>query len=261
MAEEQAVNLLSAVFPPPPPFYQYFTPDNLAALAAARDGDADSPNASMQEADRSGARLTLSDVSSDLRYLVPPEPPSGAYRSFGGVYDINAPLPNLREMGIEQLYVTPPSSPPTQSQESASGSIEEARPPLDRSRELTILARSLLLNFLELASLLANDPGSAAAKLDDLRTLFLNAHHLVNEYRPYQAREALIALLEERVRRGREEVEGVQVMADKVDALLKSMGEDLEEGVDQVGQQSGKTGAESVTQLNDVWRVLDEIEV
>lgn len=260
MAEEQAVNLLSAVFPPPPPFYQYFTPDNLAALAAARDGDANSSNVSQQGVDRSGARLTL-PASSGLRYLVPPEPPSGAYRSFGGVYDINAPLPNLREMGIEQLYATPPASPSTQPQEAPHGSVKGASPPLDRSRELTILARSLLLNFLELASLLANDPGSAAAKLDELRTLFLNAHHLVNEYRPYQAREALIALLEERVRRGREEVEGVQVMADKVGALFKSMGEDIEEGADQVGQHTDKSGAETSTQLNDVWRVLDEIEV
>jgi hypothetical protein len=75
-------------------------------------------------------------------------------------------LPSLSEMGVTQLY--------------------PAEPNQDRTIELRNLTKSALLNYLELVGIMSVDPSAWTEKLDDLRIIFINLHHLLNEYRPHQ---------------------------------------------------------------------------
>lgn len=68
----------------------------------------------------------------------------------------------------------------------------------DRRRELKKLNHSLLVNFLDLLDLLVNCPDSPkrTEKVDDISVLFIHIHHLLNEFRPHQARETLRVMLD-----------------------------------------------------------------
>jgi len=171
---------------------------------------------------------------------------------------IHETLPSLRSQGVEQLFPTPQGSPATHS--------TPHQHVFDRQAELTKLARSMLLSFLELVGVLAVDVERYPAKLEDLRVLFVNAHHLINEYRPHQARETLIALMEDEVRGMRAEVEGVRRMGEKVEEVLGALageGEAVGVGVDvelplSRGQVEEGRRAE---RMERVWGALDAIEI
>ena len=90
------------------------------------------------------------------------------------------------------------------------------------------MAKSLLLNFLELVGVLSVNPEQYGRKIEDLRTLFINAHHLLNEYRPHQARETLILMMEEQLARSRAETDGIRNMKEKVDSILDGLGEQVD---------------------------------
>ena len=60
-------------------------------------------------------------------------------------------------------------------------------------------------------------------KIGDLRTLFLNAHHLLNEYRPHQARESLALRMEEQLERSRAETAAIRAAVARVDAVLDGL--------------------------------------
>lgn len=68
----------------------------------------------------------------------------------------------------------------------------------ERKKELKKLNHSLLVNFLDLIDLLINSPDShrRAEKIDDLTLLFVHIHHLLNEFRPHQARETLRVMMD-----------------------------------------------------------------
>jgi len=130
---------------------------------------------------------------------------------------INEVVRSLKEQNIEQLYPSPSTSPANQT----SGTKEVASEwTLDRAVYLKKMARSILLNFLELVGVLSVDPSQYRQKVDDLTTLFINSHHLINEYRPHQARETLIMMMEEQLARKRKEIEEVRALKVKVEALL-----------------------------------------
>lgn len=73
---------------------------------------------------------------------------------------------------------------------------------------------------------LSINPEHYGRKIEDLRTLFINMHHLINEYRPHQARETLIVMMEEQVERCRGEVNGVREMREKVEGILEGLRRD-----------------------------------
>lgn len=95
MAEQQQANALAAAFPSPPPFYQYFSSENLERIAALRAESQNEPGGTGPEKKTSGdsrpQTLRLGDLPLELRFLQPPEPPAeGKYRSFGDLYNVGA---------------------------------------------------------------------------------------------------------------------------------------------------------------------------
>ncbi|MCJ1245377.1 Mediator of RNA polymerase II transcription subunit 7 [Trapelia coarctata] len=212
MAEQQ--QSISVAFPAPPPFYKDFTEENVASyteLQAAASTDTTNIQSSQLP------HPSILDLPPELRYLRPPSPPpNGKYRSFGESLSLSASLPPLPPE-TPSLYPSPPTS-----------------------QHLVRLTRSLLLNFLELLHILATDPSATeyGPKWDDLRDLLRNAHRAVNEYRPHQAREALILLMEEQVERGKREKRGIEELKAKVDEVLAGM----EEGLKREGEADGVGG-------------------
>jgi mediator of RNA polymerase II transcription subunit 7 len=69
------------------------------------------------------------------------------------------------------------------------------------------------------------NPEQYAEKIQDLRTLFINFHHLLNEYRPHQARESLIMMMEDQLERSRNETAGIERMKAKVEGILSGLGQ------------------------------------
>jgi len=182
--------------------------------------------------------IRLLDLPIELRWLQPPEPPSdGKFRCFGDLFDMNNPLPSLEEQGIQQLYT--PSDTPTGKH-------------ADRALVLKRLAKSLLLNFLDLVGILSINPALSESKIADLRTLFINFHHLLNEYRPHQARESLILLMQDQLEKSRAETQGIREMKEKVDGLLEGLGK-----IDVVDEVEGERSNEEVEERREVWAVLE----
>lgn len=94
----------------------------------------------------------------------------------------------------------------------------------DRAFELKRLAKSVLLNFLELLGVLGANPDQAEDKVADVRKLFINFHHVVNEYRPHQARESLIALMQTQLDKTRAETAAVRAATDRAKRVLEGLG-------------------------------------
>ncbi|KAF5102477.1 hypothetical protein D0Z00_000404 [Geotrichum galactomycetum] len=186
---------LFSVYPPPPPYYKYFTQENIDKLAKFKETEAASnillPSDQPTPLEKEDASAPSSSNIKDhfpLEYLVPPEPPAeGPYRSFGEIWQTEDKLPTLSDTGIKQLY-----------------SNSEGNQ--DRIFELKKLLHSLLIQFIELAGIMSISPESFPAKIEDIRVLLINMHHLLNEYRPHQSRESLILLMESQLEDKRREI-------------------------------------------------------
>ncbi|CAG5132570.1 unnamed protein product [Candidula unifasciata] len=94
----------------------------------------------------------------------------------------------------------------------------------DHKRELKKLNHSILVNFLDLLDVLIRAPESPkrTEKLEDLNLLFINIHHLINEFRPHQARETLRVMLELQRTKRTEIAQKFQEHYDKVLDLIHS---------------------------------------
>lgn len=127
------------------------------------------------------------------------------------------------------------------------------------------LTRSILANFLELVGILSVNPEQYTEKLEHLSHLFYNVHDLINRYRPHQARESLILMMEEQLDRVRSEVQRVGDAKERIRGMLKGMqqlGEQNGEG--QVGVEQGQQKAEDESarrrkeQQRSAWAALHE---
>ncbi|RDL36955.1 Uncharacterized protein BP5553_04388 [Venustampulla echinocandica] len=239
---EPQPNPLAAAFPTPPPFWQHFTEVNLERTSKLRVAQAAEASKHPNPATSSPVRLL--DLPPELRFLQPPEPPAdGVYRCFGDVYNLSEPLPTLEEQGIQHLY-TPPITPTGDGKHS------------DRAFILKRLAKSLLLNFLELVGIMSVNPAQYVEKIQDLRTLFINFHHLLNEYRPHQARESLILTMHDQLERSRAETQGIMKMKEKVEAVLEGLGQAGLTEMETAGQRVVKES--NMDEGNDIWDELDK---
>uniref|UniRef100_A0A914VZG9 Mediator of RNA polymerase II transcription subunit 7 n=1 Tax=Plectus sambesii TaxID=2011161 RepID=A0A914VZG9_9BILA len=111
------------------------------------------------------------------RAMPPPPPIQGHMIIFGEECNTEEEiLRSLPSQGITQLYSST----------------------ADPRQELKRLTRSLVAAFLDLVEILVRCPDAPERqeKMDHLRLLFINTHHLVNEYRPHQARETLHLMMQ-----------------------------------------------------------------
>ncbi|XP_055683835.1 mediator of RNA polymerase II transcription subunit 7 [Lutzomyia longipalpis] len=94
----------------------------------------------------------------------------------------------------------------------------------DRKKELKKLNHSLLVNFLDLIDFLVHNPDNPrrAEKIDDLSLLFVHIHHLLNEFRPHQARETLRVMMEMQKRQRIETAHRFQKHLDRVREIIKN---------------------------------------
>ncbi|PUU82468.1 MED7 protein-domain-containing protein [Tuber borchii] len=206
MPQEPPPGALSSAFPPPPTYYTHFTGENLTALKSHRLEDGTPPAAD--------------SLPEPLCYLVPPPPPTGSYRAFGEEWMVPERYPSLEEAGIRQLY-PPTSMAATAAANGGGGGVDKGKElTVDRTIELRRLSKSLLLNYLELVGVMGMAPEQFHEKTADLETILFNMHHLINEYRPHQARETLCLRMEEQLERTRRETEENKKAAAKVEDIL-----------------------------------------
>lgn len=107
--------------------------------------------------------------------LPPPPAPitEGVYFMFGQKISLDdAIIAPLEACGTKRLY---------------------PRTEYDHKKELKKINASILVNFLDLIDVLVKCPDTdkRIEKCNDIATLFINFHHLINELRPHQARETL----------------------------------------------------------------------
>ncbi|KAL8874388.1 MAG: hypothetical protein Q9174_000287 [Haloplaca sp. 1 TL-2023] len=190
---------ISAAFPAPPPFYKFFTQDNLSRLSDLR---------------QANPSLTALDLPPELHPLLPPAPPSPKhqYRTFGAT--VSAP----------DTQDATPKDPPD-------------------PRRLVQTTRQLLLAFLSLINSLATDPNTWAPKWDEMRALFTEANGIINDYRPHQARESLISMMEEHIERCKAETQACLDVSERV----KQVVEGIERGD---GLKSPEVGAVEQSERN-----------
>ncbi|XP_051944993.1 mediator of RNA polymerase II transcription subunit 7-like isoform X2 [Xyrauchen texanus] len=132
----------------------------------------------------------------------PPPPIRDSYMMFGNHFQCDDLIIRpLESQGIERLH-------PMQ---------------FDHKRELKKLNMSILVNFLDLLDILIKSPGSIKReeKLEDLKLIFVHMHHLINEYRPHQARETLRVMMEVQKRQRLETAERFQKHLERVVEMIQ----------------------------------------
>nr|CAG4646608.1 EOG090X0EJA [Macrothrix elegans] len=132
----------------------------------------------------------------------PPAPISDGYTMFGNPYHTDDPVIRpLESQNIRRLY---PNN-------------------YDHRKELKKLNHSITASFLDLVDICIRNPESEAraAKIDDLTLLFIHMHHLVNEFRPHQARETLRVMMEQQKRQRLEIAERFRRHFDKACELVQ----------------------------------------
>lgn len=100
--------------------------------------------------------------------------------------------------------------------------------------------------------------------MQDLRTLFINIHHILNEYRPHQARESAIELMQDHLDRTRTETVTIRTQVDKAKRILEGLGSmglvaDATNARGIRGANADKGGAAGEERDGDAWASADAI--
>ncbi|ORX61623.1 MED7-domain-containing protein [Hesseltinella vesiculosa] len=105
--------------------------------------------------------------------------------------------PPLSDFTVKQLE---PPLPPT-----------DAYTVFDQQWQVSMLNRTLIVQFLDLLDVLVKKPEEYGKRIENISTIFINMHHILNEYRPHQARETLRLLMEEQLERKRMQTEEIKM--------------------------------------------------
>ncbi|ABN68608.2 predicted protein [Scheffersomyces stipitis CBS 6054] len=206
-------DLISSLYPPPPVYVKFFTTENLNKLQEWQRQQNDEEIETKQEEaddkdekDNEKQNETQDTVPpGELRFLVPPQPPSGThYRGYGNIWSFEDKLPSLKSANWEQLYKDDDESITSET----------------KIKELHKLMDSLLLNFLELIGLASIDPSQYESKIKDISLILININHLLNTYRPHQSRESLIMLLRKQIDAKRASINQVEKVCSEVKQKL-----------------------------------------
>lgn len=156
----------------------------------------------------------------------PPPPLNDSYSMFGSVFTAeDCIVASLESQGIRRLY---------------------SAKDVDRKKELKKLNHSVLVNFLDLLDLLIKSPDSEkrAEKISDLNLLFIHIHHLINEFRPHQARETLRVMLHVQKRKRLQLAEKFQGHLEKVQETIQEALAELPDQEDSDMQADSKQNTE-----------------
>lgn len=155
----------------------------------------------------------------------PPRPPK--------FFSLSLHISKLKDLPYShQISLPAPAAPPQNSDESESVQQQAAQSQPPTQQRLLVITHNILLTFLALTHALASAPSTYAPIWDQLHALFQEAHAVVNDYRPHQARETLIAMMEAQVAKGREEGKGAREMGARVKAVLEKLGGGVEVAVE-----------------------------
>ncbi|KAK9693100.1 Mediator of RNA polymerase II transcription subunit 7, variant 2 [Basidiobolus ranarum] len=198
---------LSAAYPAPPDYYKRFSDENLEKFRNWKDNSNDTNLAPT-------APATV-HPEKEFEFLEPPKPiTEGDYWMFGKRWLIEDVLPSLEEQNVQQLY---------------------PKENIDRVKELKKLNFSLVFSFLELVETLIRNPTQFTMNIDHIRLILINMHHIINEYRPHQAKETLILILQEQVEKRKKDTQELSNSCDEILEKLTSIrGEFIDKITDQM---------------------------
>ncbi|KAG9243738.1 MED7 protein-domain-containing protein [Calycina marina] len=243
MADQEAPFEVNAPqYPPPPYFWKTFTTENVAKYEELRKKQTDSDT-------QASEATPLLNLPTELRFIQRPPPPAdGAWKNFEMNMTLEGKLKTFDEMDdVEQLYSLP--STPT-----GDG------PYVDRELTLKKIAKSLLLNFLELVGSMGMGNDNSMNKVIDLNMLFFNMHYLLNEYRPHQARESLIEMMEDQLERSKAETACIYKVKREVESVLEGLGKaGLEEIDDTMAVDVAATAENTKLDEEDGQDIWDEL--
>eukprot|EP01125_Pyxidicula_operculata_P007777 TRINITY_DN2638_c0_g1_i5.p1 TRINITY_DN2638_c0_g1~~TRINITY_DN2638_c0_g1_i5.p1 ORF type:complete len:107 (-),score=19.70 TRINITY_DN2638_c0_g1_i5:309-629(-) len=86
---------------------------------------------------------------------------------------------------------------------------------------------SLLFNFLEMLDTLIKDPSEYEMVETKIKRIIKNMHHLLNLYRPHQARQTLIAIMEEQIKRREDFLASLEKRVSSCEKILSKSKKDL----------------------------------
>eukprot|EP01105_Mastigella_eilhardi_P018431 TRINITY_DN4268_c0_g1_i2.p1 TRINITY_DN4268_c0_g1~~TRINITY_DN4268_c0_g1_i2.p1 ORF type:complete len:179 (-),score=52.70 TRINITY_DN4268_c0_g1_i2:171-683(-) len=159
-------------------------------------------------------------------------PPPKYYKLYGGI----APQPE------------PPALPPDNATFAVFGEVRVANAQslqqmfpagqIDTVAELKKLNHSVAVNFLQLLDYLLTNPVDFQVKIGDIEQLVRNMNTLINTYRPHEARESLIAMMQDQVDRSHHSTDDLSKCARVTHNLTTSD----KEGVGREGEAEGGAG-------------------
>ena len=188
-------DLISSLYPPPPPYFKFFTEENRAKLEA-------------WQKDHDGKEQLVPEPPGELKFLVPPKQPEGThYRGYGSLWSFEDKLPSLEDLGWKKLYE----------------SVDDQDTSRAKIHELHKLTDSLLLCFLELIGIMSIEPQQFHVKIEDLKLILININHILNTYRPHQSRESLIMLLRQNIEQKRSEITEIDKTCDCIRQRIEAI--------------------------------------